>query len=254
MRYIFAGNRDIAVWVLQDLIAAGFSPEMLWIPDEKTASHTDELRNLSKLPDSHIITGKKFLEQSNISEVNSIRPDYIFSIHYPYIIPKNILVLPKYGFLNLHPSFLPFNKGWHTPTWAIQQGTPAGATLHFMTEKLDMGDIIVQEKIQIESGDTANSLYKKIKQLERTIFKNAIPDLSRFHLPSKVQLDEGSSHLKADLFNFKERKIELGRKYVAEELLKDLRAFTTNQDEEAMYFEKDGERYYVQVKIFKDIV
>jgi methionyl-tRNA formyltransferase len=70
--------------------------------------------------------------------------------------------------LNLHP-VLPYNKGWNTPSWAILDNTTYGATLHFMTEALDEGDIIHQKKLEIVFADTANTLYQKALELEKEV-------------------------------------------------------------------------------------
>ena len=72
--------------------------------------------------------------------------DYIICVHFPYIVPREILSIPKYGVTNLHPAYLPYNLGWHTPSWAILENTPIGATLHYMDECVDTGDIIHQKK------------------------------------------------------------------------------------------------------------
>lgn len=95
--------------------------------------------------------------------------DYIFGIHFPYIIKNELINLPKVGFLNLHPAYLPFNKGWHTPSWAILDERNR-ATLHFMSEELDGGDIIAQEELEVSSTVTANELYRQALNLKENYF------------------------------------------------------------------------------------
>ena len=140
MKYAFAGDREISVNILSFLISKGYKPLALLVPDKTKSSHAKELIALSGIEKEFIFEGKEFLE--NINLFKSLDLDYIFGVHFPYIIPTEVLELPKIGFLNLHPAFLPFNKGWHTPSWAIIDGTKYGATLHFMSKKLDEGNII----------------------------------------------------------------------------------------------------------------
>ena len=101
------------------------------------------------------------------------------------MISKEVLIIPKIGFLNLHPSFLPYNKGWNTPSWAILDKTPYGATLHFMDQTLDEGDIIHQKRIDVLTVDTANNLYKKILKLEEEVFFEAFDELWKGSTNSK---------------------------------------------------------------------
>src|ERR1044072_1415516 len=176
MRYAFAGNREISVKVLDFLVANNYKPLALLLCDETIASHNDELIKISGL-NENIIFGNAFKEEDNIQKLKALHLDYIIGVHFPYIIPPDILEIPKIGFLNLHPAYLPYNKGWHTPSWAIIESTPYGATLHFMAEELDAGDIIHQKQIQIDPADTAHSLYKKVLDLELEIFKESLPAL-----------------------------------------------------------------------------
>ena len=143
-------------------------------------------------------------EKTIIKFFSSLEIDYIICIHYPFIISKKILDLPKVGVLNLHPSYLPYNRGWHTPTWTILNSTVCGATLHFMSEKLDMGDIIHQKKIDVLENDTANTLYKKILSLEFEVFKEAFGSIKSLRPYRIKQNNSGSSHKKSDLFKINE--------------------------------------------------
>lgn len=63
---------------------------------------------------------------------------------WPNILPKIILNLSKRGFINMHPSLLPFNKGRNPNFWALTEQTPYGVTLLFADEGIDTGDIIAQ--------------------------------------------------------------------------------------------------------------
>lgn len=245
MRYIFAGDREISVRILNFLIDSGYKPLAIIVSDKKRASHADELITLSELPPDKVVMGNACNEKETITRFNALQPDYVIGIHFPYIIKKDLLNIPKIGFLNLHPAYLPFNKGWHTPSWAILDKTPYGATLHYMAEELDSGDIIYQRKIAISPDDTANSLYHKVLQLEYDVFTEALPLLTSLKPPRIKQDSIGTSRKKSDLKEIQELN--------SEELLTidKLRALTTNDIEEAAYFEEGGQRYYVRVNIEK---
>lgn len=247
-RIIYAGDRDISVRVLRFLLKEGVSPIALLVPDETRASHTKELIALSHLSSDRILRGIKFKSKSGIRLLKSLKPDYIIAVHFPYIFPEEVLKILKYGALNLHPAYLPYNRGWNTPTWAIWEGTPYGATLHFMSEEVDAGDIVHQKRIEIRPQDTADSLYRRVMRLELEVFKEAWDMIVNGTYKRKAQhLERGTLHKKDDIAAI--QKIDLGEKINAGDLIRKLRALTTNKVDEAAYFEMNGKKYRLQVKI-----
>src|SRR5689334_20336598 len=75
--------------------------------------------------------------------------DLLVSVHWDRIFTKEELRAPRIGAVNLHNSYLPWNRGAHACTWAIVDRTPAGATMHWMDEGIDTGDILYQEPMSI---------------------------------------------------------------------------------------------------------
>lgn len=249
MRYALAGDRKISCNILKFLMEKGYRPLALLISDNSRSSHSKELINIAGLKDDLIFTGDTFKEFHNKQILIDLELDYIFGIHFPYIIPKDILDIPTIGFLNLHPAFLPFNKGWHTPTWAIVDKTPYGATLHFMTEALDEGDIVHQKELTISQKDTADALYQKVLNLEEEVFVEAFEQLIAKRPKRISQKEQGTSHNKKDLraiqeINLKEEKNPL-------DIIDQLRALTTNNKSEAAYFQVDGKKIGIQVQLFE---
>ncbi len=252
MNYVFAGNRDISTWILEFLIDKGYKPSALLITN-KNNEHSKKLIELSGLDEKKIFCGSPRKNNNILTVINEINPDYIFGIHYPYIIDKELINAPKKAFLNLHPSYLPFNRGWHTPSWSILEQTPIGATLHEMSEKLDCGDIIHRKKIQIDVKDTAHSLYLKLKKLEFEVFKEAFSSILNYNYKKiKQNCQKGSSHKKKDLFSDKISRLDLNKYYKLDDLLRVLRALTTNDIREAAYFIENNKKYRIQVKIIEE--
>lgn len=248
MKYAFAGDRKISVIILEWLIKQGYKPSALFVTDKNKNTHADELIEISGLPEELVFWGKDFGNQEKL--LRSMDLDYIFGIHFPYIIPGEILSIPKIGFLNLHPAYLPYNKGWNTPSWAIIDKTPYGATLHFMTENLDEGDVIHQLELEISPNDNANSLYQRVLDLEIQVFKEAFPMILAKNPDRKVQVGAGTSYLKRDLKKVQE--IDLNKTYTGENLINLIRGLTTNNIEEGAYFVKHGKRFYLQMDIIEE--
>jgi methionyl-tRNA formyltransferase len=247
MRYIFAGDRDISIRVLQFLIEKVGAPEALWVTPAGNASHAESLKALvPRLAKENIFEGNSIRHGMALSQFREMNLDYIFCIHFPFIIPAEIIALPKVGVLNLHPAYLPFNKGWHTPSWAILEDTPFGATLHFMNAKLDDGDILHRKMIDIQPSATAHSIYQEVKQTEWEVFQEAWPSLAQMNPPRLSQDQKGTMHKKDDLKTM--QVLDINNQHV-EETIRKMRALTTNNWHEACYFIKDNKKYFIQIEI-----
>jgi methionyl-tRNA formyltransferase len=249
---IFAGDRKIAVNVLKYLLDNDVRVSGLYLPNMNSASHDEQLTRLcSHLDDDWVLRGTEFKNESNKKRLERVTPDYIISVHFQHIIPKEILEIPTHGVVNLHPAYLPYNRGWHTPSWAILDQTPYGATLHFMEEEIDAGDIIARKMIEIKPEDTANTLYQKALTAELELFKQSWPDLAEFNYTTSPQPEkEATTHTRGELK--KVQKLNLEQSVKTERLIKKLRALTTNQVEEAAYFEKENEKYFIQVEVIPE--
>lgn len=254
IRFAFAGDRDISVRILEYINKMQIVPQALLLSSAKHQSHAEALRNLCPyLEDDLVFYGKAFCSESGLSRLRQLDLEYIISIHFPYIFSADALAVATRGVINLHPAYLPFNKGWHTPSWSILEDTPYGATLHFMDESLDTGDIIQQKRLYVSPGDTADSLYHRVKEVEFELFKAFWPSAMERSIKrvSQTKLD-GTAHSRIELFNPEIQKIHLDDLVKTRDLLRVLRGLTTNKIDEAAYFEDEGKFYRVQVQITEE--
>ena len=242
-KIIFAGNRPIALSCLKMLLQRGITPVALLVPNGTNAECTTEMRAL--LPGIPCLQGKAFRLKKNLKLLRSLAPDYLLSVHFPLIIPQTILDIARVGALNLHPAYLPWNRGWHTPSWAILEGTPYGATLHWIDAGMDTGPIALQKRVGILRNDTAHTLYQRALAAETEIFRKAIPLLKRNALPKKKQRGKGTTHRKSDL----EMMRHIAPAMMSEqEISKRIRALSTNVIDEAAYVEVSGHRHLLRIE------
>ena len=109
----------------------------------------------------------KFFEISNISDkvfsdyISSEDIDIVFLLWWPDIIPLHLLKHAKRGYLNLHPSFLPHNRGMHPYYWSIVENTPAGVSIHFIDERIDAGRIVWWNAANVASEYTILNQFKQ---------------------------------------------------------------------------------------------
>lgn len=240
----YAANRLIGLRGLELLLEAGWQPEILMLPGADRAEFANEMKEL--VPGAEVMEGRAFRE-TGVDVLASSELDYILSVHFPYIIPPAVLKIPRTGTLNLHPAYLPFNRGSNTPTWAIVDGNPYGATLHWVDEGLDTGEVALQKGLDVRPDDTAHSLYQRVLQLELELLHEALPLLFSRTLPRVPQAGRGSCHLKEELRTM--QRLELTEFRQVGDVLKFLRALTTKDWDEAAYFEIDGNTYSVRVEM-----
>lgn len=249
-RFAFAGDRQIAVDCLDFLLGQGDEPEALLVSSPQRATHAEVLMEKSGLPSDRVLAGREFREPEGIEMLRSLDLDYVIGVHFPYIVPEEILELPRIGVVNLHPAYLPYNRGWHTPSWAILEETPIGATVHFMDSGLDTGDIVTQERLEVRPEDTAHTLYQRILALELQLFRESWPLLASGDPPRRPQpATGGSRHDRAELGLTSLRRLDLTAHAPVVEVMRTLRALTTDDPDESAFFEVEGRRYLIQVTI-----
>lgn len=176
-----------------------------------------------------------------------IFPDLGFLVWWPKLVKKPLLDYPKHGFINTHPSLLPFNRGKYPNFWSLVEEVPFGVTLHFVKESVDSGDIVAQSKINYDWEDTGGSVYYKALEETIKLFKKGYPDIRHLNIPHDKQDEEKSTfHLAKELDTAS--KIELDRQYKGRELLNLLRA-RTFPGNPACWFEDNDKKYEVRVEI-----
>jgi methionyl-tRNA formyltransferase len=122
-----------------------------------------------------------------------------------------------------------------------------------MDSGLDTGDIVYRKELPVAENDTADTLYRKLKRLELDVFEAAWPQLLSRQVTRIAQNPEsGTFHKRQDLFREEVQKIDLDKETTARELLKRLRALTSDRVNEAAYIELDGKKHRVRVTITPD--
>ncbi|PIR39921.1 MAG: formyl transferase [Alphaproteobacteria bacterium CG11_big_fil_rev_8_21_14_0_20_39_49] len=126
--------------------------------------------------------------------------DFLISYGYRYILTKDELsFFNKKNAINLHISYLPFNRGADPNFWALFDGTQSGVTIHYLNEGIDTGDIIVQRKVEFDlEHDTLSSSYNKLHDEMVNMFKENMDSILSGKCFSTKQSYKGTYHNSKD--------------------------------------------------------
>jgi methionyl-tRNA formyltransferase len=129
-----------------------------------------------------------------IARVAGLQPDLFFSFYYRHMLPKTLLAVASRGALNMHGSLLPRYRGRVPVNWAVIRGEQeTGATLHYMVEKPDAGDIVAQQAVPILPDDTAFEVFNKVTVAAEMTLNRTLPALLAGTAPRTPQdLSRGS--------------------------------------------------------------
>lgn len=101
------------------------------------------------------------------------KPDFIISYGYKHILSKEVVSEFKGRAINLHISYLPYNKGADPNFWSWFDDTPKGVTIHEIDEGIDTGKIIVQKLVKMGEYETLSTSYVKLKnEIEELFIEN----------------------------------------------------------------------------------
>ena len=146
-----------------------------------------------------------FENKIDLTYIKQNKINFIISYKYRYIINKEVIIHLRRKIINLHISFLPWNRGADPNIWSFIDNTPKGVSIHFISEGLDKGDIIVQKEVFFNSNDeTLKSSYDKLNGLVKKLFKSNWGKIKSNKIEPIKQKGKGSYHNSIDLLKYKE--------------------------------------------------
>lgn len=125
--------------------------------------------------------------------------DFIVSDRSRSLIKEDLIkFLPK-RIINLHPSYLPWGRGYNPNYWSIKEGSPFGVTLHYIDKDIDSGNILAQTRIFYDGTDTLRTTYDRLRFSMVGLFRLYWPLIKLGKLPSQRQdIQSGSIHYKRE--------------------------------------------------------
>jgi methionyl-tRNA formyltransferase len=174
---VVCAYHNVGYRCIEELLRQGAEISLIFTHEDSPTEHVwfESVRELAENHSIPYLTSDISLPE-NIERVKEIAPDFLFSFYYRSMIKSQVLEIPVKGALNLHGSYLPKYRGRVPVNWAVINGeTETGATLHYMTEKPDAGDIVDQVKVGIAFEDTAYDVFRNVTDAAEMIIARSWP-------------------------------------------------------------------------------
>jgi methionyl-tRNA formyltransferase len=245
-------NGDLGLELIEVIQKSSIDSQvnLIVINGEQKYSHTFHCKVLShpvvlnqKIP--VMVYTDKLLKSDSFLDLVS-KSSLGVSALFGHIFPRSFIDNINFKLINLHPSFLPIGRGSDPIAWGIIENSQQGASIHEITEKLDCGKIISQEKIDSDLSLSAGEVYLLAMQslkrqfitllnngdFEGTVIRDNVP--TTFH--QAKELEELRKHLSND-----------GGE--AEKILRIIQALTFNDGRSAIVKSADGNLWEISVVI-----
>lgn len=184
LRIVFMGTPDFAVATLDALIKAKFNVVGVVTAPDKPAGRGQKIQQspVKKYALDHNLT---ILQPSNlkseefIASLKSLNANLQIVVAFR-MLPKEVWKLPAYGTFNLHASLLPNYRGAAPINWAIINGeTKTGVTTFFIDEKIDTGNIILQEEVAIGEDEILGELHDKLMEVGSNLVVKTVQQIEK---------------------------------------------------------------------------
>ena len=195
------GTPEFGAIILEGLINGGYKPILVITEPDKPVGRKQVLTPppVKVLAKRYKISVKQPEKIASLkSELLDLKPDLILVAAYGQILPKEILEIPKYGCLNVHPSLLPRWRGPSPIQYTILSGDKkTGVTIILMDEKIDHGPIIAMLNVKGEiSNVTYQKLHDKLAKLGAELLIETIPKWIKGKIKPKPQDESKATYTK----------------------------------------------------------
>ncbi|KIH82295.1 Phosphoribosylglycinamide formyltransferase [Pseudomonas batumici] len=150
----------------------------------------------TRVLDHKAFDGREAFDAALIELIDAFNPQLVVLAGFMRILSADFVRHYQGRLLNIHPSLLPKYKGLHTHQRALDAGDREhGCSVHFVTEELDGGPLVVQAVVTVESDDTAHSLAQRVHTQEHRIYPLAV----RWFAEGRLVLNEQGALLDGQL-------------------------------------------------------
>ncbi|ADK86122.1 formyl transferase domain protein [Desulfarculus baarsii DSM 2075] len=247
MRILYMANNWLGWQSLLLLKSWGVELAGLVIHPPERRGYGEEIIAAADLAPERVFLADTLEDPAVLKRIAALKADMALSVLFAYVLRPAFLGLFPRESVNIHPAYLPHNRGVYANVWSIVERTPAGVTIHYIDRGLDTGDIIARRQVDVEPIDTGKSLYHKLELAALALLAETWPLIAAGQAPRLPQdKSQGSCHRARDVKKIDH--IDLDKSYNARELIDILRARTFPPHAGA-YFVENGRRVYVSLQL-----
>jgi methionyl-tRNA formyltransferase len=202
MRVVFMGTPQFAVEPLRALVLNGYEVSAVYTRKDKPSGRGQAVsfspvKQVALGLDIPVIQPASLKNSAAEAELSSFNPDLIVVAAYGLILPQEVLSLPRFGCVNIHPSLLPRHRG-AAPVMStiLADDTWGGVTLIKMDAGLDTGSIIAQSKVLIRDEDTTANLTDKLSLISAQMLIDILHSWAHGEIQQRPQDDSQATYFK----------------------------------------------------------
>lgn len=184
LRIVFMGTPDFAVATLDKLVTANYNVVGVITAPDKPAGRGRKLQQsaVKKYAQENSLT---ILQPTNLKDeiflarLKELKGNLNIVVAFR-MLPKVVWNMPEYGTFNLHASLLPQYRGAAPINWAIINGeVETGATTFFIDDRIDTGEIILQDRIPIDADETAGELHDRLMLMGSNLVVKTVQEIQK---------------------------------------------------------------------------
>jgi methionyl-tRNA formyltransferase len=201
-RTVFMGTPEFAVTILECLLQSSYPLLAVYTQPDKPAGRGHQVgfppvKKVALERQIPVIQPETLKSSEVVEKLASFQPELIIVASFGFILPQEVLSLPKFGCLNVHPSLLPRHRGPSPVANAIICGDElTGVTIMLMDAGLDTGPILAQEKVGISFMNTTGSLSSKLAGVGAKLLLETLPKWLGGELKTRAQDESQANYSK----------------------------------------------------------
>jgi methionyl-tRNA formyltransferase len=202
VRTIFMGTPQFAVTILKSLLSSPYQVLAVYTQPDKPAGRGRQVAfpPVKRLALEHgipVIQAQTLKSSEVLEKLASFQPELIIVAAFGYILPPEVLSLPRFACLNVHPSLLPRHRGPSPVANTILCGDElTGVTIMLMDSGMDTGPILAREKVGISFMDTTGSLSSRLADVGARLLLETLPNWLGGKLEPQAQEESQATYSK----------------------------------------------------------
>ena len=201
-RTLFMGTPQFAVTILESLLRSRCQVLAVYTQPDKPAGRghrvaLSPVKRLALARQIPVIQPEILKSVEAVEEMASFQPELIIVAAFAFILPAEVLAMPRFGCLNIHPSLLPRHRGASPVANAILCGDGStGVTVMLMDSGMDTGPILCREEARISVMDTTGSLSPRLADVGAGLLLRTLPEWLGGELKPQVQDESRATYSK----------------------------------------------------------